>query len=117
SLKNLGQRGTQGAIVLDGPRLWKEAEALRGQGHLVEEMRGVLARGETRLHLETHHVARIGTYDILRGDAPLGGTLHLLDTTDDALWSRKNATRGLYHGESWISNCPQDWRSHMQWIS
>ncbi|MCI65253.1 hypothetical protein A2U01_0086511, partial [Trifolium medium] len=83
SSKNLGQRGTRGAIVLDGPPLRKEAEASRGLGHLVEEIRGVRARGERRVHLETPHVAKKDTRATLRGDAPLGGvhqeeTLHLL---------------------------------------
>ncbi|MCI60677.1 hypothetical protein A2U01_0081933, partial [Trifolium medium] len=69
------------SIVLDGPPLRKEAAALRGPGHLREEMRGVQARGETIVHLETPHVAKKDTCDTLRGDAPLGGvhqeeTLH-----------------------------------------
>ncbi|MCI53175.1 hypothetical protein A2U01_0074421, partial [Trifolium medium] len=80
-------------------------------------MKGVRARGETRVHLRTPHVARIDTRDTLRGDDPLGGTLHLLDTTADTLKSRKNVTRGLYRGESWIYNCPRDWRNLLQWIS
>ncbi|MCI97585.1 hypothetical protein A2U01_0118886, partial [Trifolium medium] len=37
------QRGTRGAIALDGPPLRKEAEVSRGPGHLGEEMRGVRA--------------------------------------------------------------------------
>ncbi|MCI67723.1 hypothetical protein A2U01_0088982, partial [Trifolium medium] len=83
--KNLGQRGTRGAIVPDDPLLRKEAEALRGQCHLGEEMKGVRSRGETKVHLESPHVARKDTREILRGDAPLGGTLHLLDTIADTL--------------------------------
>ncbi|MCI75734.1 hypothetical protein A2U01_0097003, partial [Trifolium medium] len=78
----------------------KEAEALRGPGHLGEEMRGVRARGETRADLETPHIVKRDTHDTLQGDAPLGGAhqegiLHFLDTTDDNLRSRKNATKGL----------------------
>ncbi|MCI92490.1 hypothetical protein A2U01_0113786, partial [Trifolium medium] len=48
-----------------------EAEVLRGQGHLGEGTSGVRARGETRAHLETPHVAKRDTHDTLRGDAPL----------------------------------------------
>ncbi|MCI40792.1 hypothetical protein A2U01_0062025, partial [Trifolium medium] len=62
------------------------------------------------------------TRDTLRGDAPLGGvhqegTLHLLDIIGDSLRSRKNATKGPFRGESWIFNCPQDWKSHPQLTS
>ncbi|MCI72116.1 hypothetical protein A2U01_0093379, partial [Trifolium medium] len=46
-------------------------------------------------HLETPHVARKDTRETLRGDAPIGGTLHLLDTIVDTLQSRMNATRDL----------------------
>ncbi|MCI75099.1 hypothetical protein A2U01_0096366, partial [Trifolium medium] len=67
------------------------------------------------MHLETPHVARKDTPDTLRGDVPLGGTPHLLDTIGDTPRSRRNVIRGLFRGESWISNCPQDWRSHLQW--
>ncbi|MCI33669.1 hypothetical protein A2U01_0054886, partial [Trifolium medium] len=41
----------------------------------------------------------------------------LLDITDDTLRLRKNVIRGLCRGESWISNCLQDWKSHQQWKS
>ncbi|MCI83524.1 hypothetical protein A2U01_0104800 [Trifolium medium] len=51
-------------------------------------MRGVQALGETRMHLETPHIARKDTCDAPRGDVPREGvhqgeTLHFLDTTDD----------------------------------
>ncbi|MCI33814.1 hypothetical protein A2U01_0055032 [Trifolium medium] len=101
----------------DDPPLRKEVEALRGQGHLREEMKGVRVRGETRVHLETPPAARKDTRETLRGDAPPGGTLHLLDTIADILQSRMNATRDLFRGESWTSHCPRDWRNLQQWIS
>ncbi|MCI69150.1 hypothetical protein A2U01_0090411, partial [Trifolium medium] len=82
--KNLEQRGTRGAIVPDGPPLRIEAGALRGPGHPGGEIRGVQALGETRMYLETPHVARKDMRDALRGDVPQEGvhqgeTLHFLD--------------------------------------
>ncbi|MCI89263.1 hypothetical protein A2U01_0110551, partial [Trifolium medium] len=61
------------------------------------------------MNLETPHVAKRDKCDTLRGDAPLGGAhqeevRHLLDTTVNTLQSRRNATRDLYRGGSWISH-------------
>ncbi|MCI85077.1 hypothetical protein A2U01_0106356, partial [Trifolium medium] len=62
----------------------------RGPDHLGGGMRGVQALGETRMDLETPHVARKDMRDALRGDVPQEGvhqgeTPHFLDTTDDNL--------------------------------
>ncbi|MCI67441.1 hypothetical protein A2U01_0088700, partial [Trifolium medium] len=70
------------------------------------------------MRLETPHVAKKDVHGTLRGDVPQEGvrqeeTLHFLDKTDDNLRSRKNATKCLFRGESWISHCPQDWKSHL----